>query len=175
MNNKCIFLDRDGVLNEDRTDYVYRVEDIIIPAGVAEGLRQLKNAGYLLIVITNQAGIAKGLYSRADVMKCFDYLQQQCGNVLDDIYFCPHHPAYTSNSLLRKPESLMLEKAMAKHNINPATSWMIGDRPRDIEAGQRVGVRTVHITNDNADQPPVADGRAADLLQASRLVLGLHS
>ena len=89
MMNKCIFLDRDGVLNVDRVDYVYRVEDFIIPEGTIEALQKLKNAGYLLIVITNQSGIAKGIYTREDVMKCHRYLQEQCGNILDDIYFSP--------------------------------------------------------------------------------------
>ncbi|MFM7020294.1 MAG: HAD-IIIA family hydrolase, partial [Aquirufa sp.] len=67
MKNKCIFLDRDGVLNVDRVDYVYRMEEFIIPPGVGEALRSLKDAGYLLIVITNQSGIAKGIYKREDV------------------------------------------------------------------------------------------------------------
>jgi len=168
--NKCVFLDRDGVLNEDRSDYVYRVEDFIIPDGVPEALRLLKDAGYLLIVITNQAGIAKGLYTRADVMACYDYLQQQCGHVIDDIYYSPHHPKYDSESLTRKPGSLMLEKAMAKYRIAPDDSWMIGDALRDMQAGKRVGVRTVRIT-----QEPVAsveyDACAANLLEASRFVL----
>jgi D-glycero-D-manno-heptose 1,7-bisphosphate phosphatase len=127
--NKCIFLDRDGVLNEDRTDYVYRIADFIIPADVPEALRRFKEAGYLLIIITNQAGIAKGIYSRKDVMTCHSYLQEHCDHLIDDIYFCPHHPDYTSRSLTRKPESLLLEKAMAKYNIDPTQSWMIGDRP----------------------------------------------
>lgn len=168
--NKCIFLDRDGVLNEDRTDYVYRIDDFIIPAGVPEALRRLKEAGYLLIVITNQAGIAKGIYSRFDVMTCHSYLQEQCGYLLDDIYFCPHHPDYNTRSLTRKPESLLLEKAIAKYNIDPTRSWMIGDRLRDVQAGQRVGVQTLHITHD-LTQPPVADKVATDLLEASVLVL----
>ena len=117
--NKCVFLDRDGVLNEDRTDYVYRVEDFIIPDGVPEALRSLKEAGYLLIVVTNQAGIAKGLYTRDDMMACYNYLQEQCGHLIDDIYYSPHHPAYDSHSLTRKPDSLLLEKAMAKYDIVP--------------------------------------------------------
>ena len=101
--NKCVFLDRDGVLNVDRSDYVYRVDDFIIPPGVVEGLQRLKEAGYMLIVITNQAGIAKGLYTRADVMRCHQYLQEQCGYLIDDIYFSPHHPDYDTRSLTRKP------------------------------------------------------------------------
>lgn len=168
--NKCIFLDRDGVLNEDRVDYVYRTEDMIIPNGVAEGLRLLKDAGYLLIVITNQAGIAKGLYTRDDVMKCHTYLQQYCGEVIDDIYYCPHHPDYTSRSLARKPDSLLLEKAIAKYNIDVKRSWMFGDALRDMQAGKRVGVRTIHISQEDI-QPPLGDGHASNLLEASRLVL----
>ncbi|MGA0560403.1 D-glycero-alpha-D-manno-heptose-1,7-bisphosphate 7-phosphatase [Larkinella sp. VNQ87] len=169
---KCVFLDRDGVLNEDRTDYVYRIEDFIIPTGVVEGLRLLKNAGYLLIVVTNQAGIARGLYSRDDVMRCHQYLQEQCGNLLDDIYYCPHHPDFDTQSLLRKPDSLMLEKAIAKYNIDVSRSWLIGDALRDIQAGKRVGVRTVHITHD-IPKPPVGDQQAANLLEASRMVVEL--
>lgn len=168
--NKCIFLDRDGVLNEDRPDYVYRIEDFIIPDGVPEALRLLKDAGYLLIVITNQAGIAKGLYTRDDVMKCYDYLQEQCGHLIDDIYYCPHHPSYDTQSLTRKPGSLLLEKAMAKYNITPAESWMIGDAPRDIQAGKRVGVRTLRIVH-NPELPTDSDKQAPNLLEASKLVL----
>lgn len=168
--NKCIFLDRDGVLNEDRTDYVYRIEDFIIPAGVPEALRSLKDAGYLLIVITNQAGIARGLYTRADVMTCYNYLQDQCGQLIDDIYYCPHHPKYDTESLTRKPGSLMLEKAMAKYNIEADESWMIGDAIRDMQAGRRVGVRTVRIAH--APIPSTDyDGCVSSLLEASRFVL----
>ncbi|QJW92052.1 HAD family hydrolase [Spirosoma taeanense] len=168
--NKCIFLDRDGVLNEDRTDYVYRVEDFIIPEGVPEALRLLKEAGYLLIIITNQAGIAKGLYTRDDVMQCFNYLQEQCDHLIDDIYYSPHHPDYDTHSLTRKPGSLLLEKAMAKYNIVPDKSWMIGDAPRDMQAGRRVGVRTVRIAQD-VQLSPDCDGCAPNLLEASRFVL----
>lgn len=168
--NKCIFLDRDGVLNEDRTDYVYRVEDFIIPDGVPEALRLLKEAGYLLIVITNQAGIAKGLYTRDDVMTCYNYLQDQCGKLIDDIYYCPHHPKYDTESLTRKPGSLLLEKAIAKYNIRPDASWMIGDAPRDMQAGKRVGVRTIRIATE-VQPSPDADGHATNLLEASRFVL----
>jgi len=168
--NKCIFLDRDGVLNEDRTDYVYRVEDFIIPDGVPEALRLLKDAGYLLIVITNQAGIAKGLYTRDDVMTCYNYLQDQCGQLIDDIYYCPHHPKYDSESLTRKPGSLLLEKAIAKYNIEPDVSWMIGDALRDMQAGRRVGVRTVRIAHELQPSPDY-DGCATSLLEASRIVL----
>ncbi|RIV27809.1 HAD family hydrolase [Fibrisoma montanum] len=171
--NKCVFLDRDGVLNEDRVDYVYRVEDFVIPKGVPEGLRMLKDAGYLLIVVTNQAGIAKGLYTRDDVMKCYQYLQEKCNNVLDDIYFSPHHPDFDSRSLTRKPESLLLEKAIAKYNINPFDSWMVGDALRDIQAGKRVGVRTVQITH-TRPLATTSDGYASNLLEATQFLLNFQ-
>ncbi|PLK45618.1 MULTISPECIES: HAD-IIIA family hydrolase [unclassified Emticicia] len=166
---KCIFLDRDGVLNEDKVDYVYKLEDYIIPEGVVDGLNLLKNAGYLLIVITNQAGIAKGLYSREDVMNCYDFLQSQCGGVIDDIYFCAHHPQYTSESLLRKPDSLMLEKAMAKYNIDAAHSYMIGDAERDVKAGIKAGVKTIHIAT-GKENTQLADYSFSNLLEASKFI-----
>lgn len=169
--NKCIFLDRDGVLNEDRPDYVYRVEDFIIPDGVPEALRQLKDAGYLLIIITNQAGIARGLYTRNDVMACYEYLQDQCGHLIDDIYYCPHHPQFDTESLTRKPGSLMIEKAIAKYDIHPDHSWMIGDAARDMQAGRRAGVRTVRIAHAPPTNPAESDGCVSNLLEASQFVL----
>lgn len=168
--NKCIFLDRDGVLNQEMGDYVFRPDDFLIPDGTIDALRLLKEAGYLLIVITNQAGIAKGLYTRSDVWQCHHYLQEQCGYLLDDLYFCPHHPDYSTESLLRKPNSLMLEKAMAKYNIDRSASWMIGDRPRDVQAGRQVGVRTIYLSA--APTPlPDADWTLPNLLVASQAIV----
>jgi D-glycero-D-manno-heptose 1,7-bisphosphate phosphatase len=169
MKKKCVFLDRDGVLNQDLEGYLSRPEDMIIPNGVIEGLQQMKKAGYLLIVVTNQAGIAKGLYSKEEVWKCHQYFQEQCGHLLDDLYYCSHHPDYDSCSLMRKPESLMLEKAIAKYNIDTTTSWMVGDRPRDMQAGKRAGVRTIHLSPDPHES--TGDRHASDFLTATQLVL----
>ncbi len=170
--NKCVFLDRDGVLNQDTDGYLFRPEDLVIPDGTVEALQRLKQAGYLLIVVTNQAGIAKGLYSREDVWKCHDHFQQQCGNLLDDLYFCPHHPEHTTASLLRKPDSLMLEKAMAKHRIDRNRSWMIGDRDRDVLAGRKAGVRTIRIAHHPAEQTLLGDHTTHSLLEATDVVVG---
>ncbi len=167
---KCIFLDRDGVLNEDRVDYVYKIEDYIIPEGVVDGLNLLKKAGYLLIVVTNQAGIAKGIYSPEDVLNCYDFLQSQCGGVIDDIYFCKHHPQFTSESLLRKPDSLMLEKAIAKYNIDTTHSYMIGDAERDVKAGMKAGVKTIHIAT-GKENTELADYHFGSLLEASKFII----
>lgn len=167
--NKCVFLDRDGVLNEDCPDYLYKLEELVIPEGVAEALRLLKEAGYLLIVITNQAGIAKGLYTAENVYAIHEAMQNVSNNTLDDLYFSPYHPAYSGNSLSRKPGSLLIEKAMAKYDIDPAQSWMIGDRDRDMEAGKNVGLKTVHIIP-HAEES-TGDYAAVNLLEAARLIL----
>lgn len=169
MNSKaCVFLDRDGVLNEERGEYSYRLEDFKIIEGVKEALQTLKDAGYLLIVITNQAGIAKGLYTAGDVMRCHEYLQDETGDLIDDIYFCPHHPV-TTESLLRKPDSLMLEKAIAKHGIDPAKSWMVGDSERDIIAADKVGVKGI-LVNGKINQT-TKDHICKNLLDAAESVI----
>lgn len=169
MKKKCVFLDRDGVLNQDTDGYLYQAEEMIIPDGVVEGLQKMKEAGYLLIVITNQAGIAKGLYSKEEVWNCHRHFQNQCGHLLDDLYFCSHHPDFDTRSLMRKPESLMLEKAIAKYDIDVMSSWMVGDRSRDMQAGKRVGVRTIHLTS--APEQSVGDDYASNFLDATQLVV----
>lgn len=177
--NKCIFLDRDGVLNQDHIDYTYRLDDFKILDKVPEALQMLKNAGYLLIIITNQSGIAKGIYTKEDVMNCYHYLQAQCGQVIDDQYFAPHHPDYDTASLSRKPGSLMLEKAIAKYKIDVTKSWMIGDSARDMEAAHKVALRTVFIPaqsaryDPNKDYTSYADQLADNLYHAAVIILGL--
>jgi D-glycero-D-manno-heptose 1,7-bisphosphate phosphatase len=166
---KCVFLDRDGVLNEEQHDYVSRKEDFVIREGVAEGLSLLKKAGYMLIVVTNQAGISKGLYTESLVRDFHEILQDECGDIIDDLYFSKHHPNYTSNSLLRKPDSLMLEKAMAKYEIDSTQSYMIGDAERDVKAGKKAGVKTIHITG-GKESTDLADWQFSSLLEASRFI-----
>ncbi len=166
---KCVFLDRDGVLNHEQNDYVSREEDFVIKEGVVEGLALLKKAGYLLIVVTNQAGISKGLYSENLVRDFHNILQNKCGGIIDDLYFAKHHPKFTSDSLLRKPDSLMLEKAMAKYQIDSTQSFMIGDAERDVKAGKKAGVKTIHITG-GKEKTDLADWQFGSLLEASQFI-----
>jgi D-glycero-D-manno-heptose 1,7-bisphosphate phosphatase len=170
---KCIFLDRDGVLNEDLGDYLYKLEDLVIPVGVAEALKDFKKAGYLLIVITNQAGIAKGMYQADAVYAIHEQMQLISDHALDDIYFSPYHPDFSGNSLSRKPGSLMLEKAIAKYRIDPTQSWMIGDRNRDIEAGRKVGLKSVQIVTPHENA--IGDYTAPNLKAAAELILNLEN
>jgi D-glycero-D-manno-heptose 1,7-bisphosphate phosphatase len=170
--NKAIFLDRDGVLNHDKVDYVYRIEEFKIFDGVAEALSLFKNEGYKLIVITNQSGIAKGIYSEKAVLDCFDYLQAETGNLIDDMFFCPHHPKFDTVCECRKPGHKMISDAVLKYNINVEKSFMIGDAQRDITAGNNAGLRTVHINNgkENAEG---ANFVTSDLLSAAKWILAL--
>jgi len=166
---KCVFLDRDGVLNEDLGDYLFKLDELVIPEGVPEALKLLKKAGYLLIVITNQAGISKGMYEADAVFAIHEKMQSVSEDALDDIYFSPYHERYSGKSLSRKPDSLMLEKAIAKYNIDISQSWMIGDRDRDVEAGRKCGLKTIQIVS--VDEISIGDYTAVNLLEAAKIVL----
>jgi len=145
--NKCIFLDRDGVLNVDRPNYSYQLDHFKIIEGVPEALKQLKSAGFVLIVVTNQSGIAQGIYTQKDMEVCHNFLQEQCGGVIDHFYFSPYHPTITE-SLGRKPGTLMFEKAIPRFSIDVATSWMVGDRGRDLIPARALGMKTIQIGDD---------------------------
>lgn len=145
--NKAVFLDRDGVINRDILDYTYRLEDFKLLDGVIDAMKVFSDKGYLLFVITNQGGIAKKLYGHDEVGAIHDYLssEMEAKQVkLTDVYYCPHHPV-AGLCLCRKPGSLMLEKAMARYDIDPSKSYFIGDMQRDIEAGEKAGVKTIKI------------------------------
>jgi len=142
---KAIFLDRDGVLNREMDAYVYRLKDFEILPDMAAALSLLKKNGYMLIVITNQGGIGKGLYTVADVDRLHKHLRvylAKYGITLDEIYYCVHHPE-SGNCICRKPDSLLVEKAVARFNIDVKESWFIGDKERDILAGKKAGVKGI--------------------------------
>ncbi|MFY8037581.1 MAG: D-glycero-alpha-D-manno-heptose-1,7-bisphosphate 7-phosphatase [Cyclobacteriaceae bacterium] len=170
--NKAVFLDRDGVLNRDNPNYTYRVADFDILPGVIEALQALHTTGYKLIVVTNQSGIAQGIYTHTDVAACHQYLQQQCGHVIDHFYYSPYHPTVTQ-SLSRKPGTLMFEKAQAKFAIDFSQSWMVGDRGRDIIPARQLGIRTIQLGNE-IEPPNKADFACESLKEASSLILHPH-
>lgn len=145
--NKAIFLDRDGVVNKERGDYTWLEKDFMLNDGLVQALKTFQDAGFLLIVISNQSGIAKGIYSKEDVELLHRHLintLKKEGIGLLEIYYCPHHPT-VSKCLCRKPDSMLLEKAIARFGIDPQKSWFIGDAQRDTEAGQKAGVRSLQI------------------------------
>jgi D-glycero-D-manno-heptose 1,7-bisphosphate phosphatase len=147
LPHKAVFLDRDGVLNKERGEHTWLLEDFVLNDGVVEALAELVSRGYLLIVISNQSGIAKGMYTIAETDYLHLHLQRVLRNrgiELAEIYYCPHHPD-TGNCLCRKPGSLLLEKALARFRLDAAQCYFIGDAARDAEAGRRAGVQSLLI------------------------------
>jgi D-glycero-D-manno-heptose 1,7-bisphosphate phosphatase len=153
MIKKAVFLDRDGVLNKELGDYVCKIEDFKILVHNFSALKELQSRGYLLIVITNQGGLAKGWYSEETLGLMHDNLRNtyaEQGILISDVYYCRHHPEYNGNCLCRKPGSIMLEKAIARFGIDASSSYFIGDRERDVIAGEAAGVKGILI---DSDQP----------------------
>lgn len=144
--NKAIFLDRDGVINFER-GFTHRLEDFNILPDLFSMMKWFREQGFLLIVVSNQSGIAKELYKQEDVEMLHEHLIEELkknGIVLDEIYYCVHHPD-VSHCICRKPDSLFIEKALARFNIDPSRSYFIGDKERDVEAAEKAGVKGILI------------------------------
>ena len=144
--NKAIFLDRDGVINFER-GYTYKLEDFLILPDLIETLQLFQQKGYLLIVVSNQSGIAKELYKQSDVELLHNYLINELNknNIrLSEIYYCVHHPDVCS-CICRKPDSLFIEKSLARFQIDARKSYFIGDKERDVEAAEKAGVKGILI------------------------------
>ncbi|MCK9499566.1 MAG: HAD family hydrolase [Bacteroidales bacterium] len=145
--NKAVFLDRDGVINFEKGHYTTNLDDFIINKGVGAAIKLLKDNGYLVIVISNQGGIAKALYTHEDVLemhiKFCEYLFE-FDTKIDDFFYCPHHQDY-GKCLCRKPEALLFEKAIKIYNIDVKNSLMIGDSDRDIQAAAKCGINGIKI------------------------------
>lgn len=149
---KVVFLDRDGVINKDRNDYTWRIADFDILPNVIQGCRRLQELGYEIILITNQGGIAKGLYNHEDVDKLHQHMLhifQNAGVSILEIYYCPHHTDY-GKCLCRKPGSLLVEKAIARFEIERNESFFIGDMERDIQAALGAGIKG-NLVQTNSD------------------------
>ena len=151
--NKAIFLDRDGVINRKGSGYyIFREEEFLLNRGVTDSLKYFISKGYLLIIITNQGGIARGIYTKSHVNKLHNYMVKQLKafNInITDIFYCPHHPD-VSSCLCRKPGTLLFEQAIAKYNIDPKASFMIGDSDIDIKAARKMKIKGFLIpTNGN--------------------------
>ena len=143
----AVFLDRDGVINQE-TDYVHKVDEFHFIDGVFDACREMSKAGYRLIVITNQAGIARGYYTEDDFQQLtkwmLDTFRQQ-GIEIDDVYYCPHHPIhgvgdYRRDCDCRKPAPGMIIRAAQEHSLDLQRSILVGDKVTDIEAGRAAGV-----------------------------------
>lgn len=144
---KAVFLDRDGTINEDK-GYTHKIDDIRFTGGALQGMRELHQRGFLLFVVTNQAGIARGMYSEEDVNNLHlwmnDIFMNQ-GFRIEEFLICPHHPDFTGRCDCRKPGNLLLEYAIEKYNLDRQSSWMIGDRASDYEAAKKSGLNFIGV------------------------------
>jgi D-glycero-D-manno-heptose 1,7-bisphosphate phosphatase len=186
LSNRAVFLDRDNTLIED-PGYLSDPGAVKLLPGAELAVKSLSQAGYKVVVVTNQSGIARGLMTEESLEKIDAEMERQLAEKsahLDAIYYCPFHPegtveAYAKDSDLRKPRPGMLLKAAHELDIDLLSSWMIGDSPRDIEAGQRAGCRTVRVrlpehpplTGEQEDEDVEADFTVRNLVEAARIIL----
>jgi len=181
MKDAAVFLDRDGTLVHP-SRYPSRPECLHLYNGIGRELRDLQQAGFRLVVITNQAGIARGYFSGADLQAMHEYLARELerdGVYLDGIYHCPHHPdgVIPELSILcecRKPRPGMVLQAAADLGLDLRRSWLVGDILDDVEAGNRAGCRTI-LVDLGTEQPPRTRERypafiARDTLHALRII-----
>jgi D-glycero-D-manno-heptose 1,7-bisphosphate phosphatase len=138
-SNRVILLDRDGVLNVDRAESVRSVDDLTLGEGARAGCRLLRDAGFRLVVITNQSAVGRGWMTAADLDAVNTELDRRLGGVIDAWYVCPHAP--DAGCRCRKPDTLLLEQARADSDFDPATTWFVVDADRDVEAARRFGCR----------------------------------
>lgn len=184
---KAVFLDKDGTLVRD-IPFNINPDLIELTPNALAGLTVLHTAGYLLILITNQSGVAKGYFSEPDLQPVFSRINDLLGHAgftLDDAFYCPHHPAgsiarYAVSCNCRKPGAGMLLEAARKWNLDLGESWMIGDILHDIEAGNRAGCRTVLLLAGNETEWKEGEFRqpelvASDLGEASRLIINAQA
>lgn len=145
--SKALFLDRDGVINHDPGDYTYSLSEFHILPTVMEALQLAQTAGYQIILITNQGGVAKGLYTQDTVEEIHSFFKSECkksGVEITAIYYSIDHPE-VGNSISRKPHSLMVERALQRFQLDAAQCVMIGDRDRDVECAVGAGVRGIKM------------------------------
>jgi len=182
QKNKAVFIDKDGTLIPD-IPYNVNADLITIEPETIEGLLAVKEQGFLIIVISNQPGIAKGYFQEKDLEKVKNKIQtllEQYQITIDEFYYCPHYPGavvsdYDVECNCRKPMPGLILKAARHFNIDTGQSWMIGDILNDVEAGKRAGCRTILIDNGNETEwiinpLRIPDGTAKNIAEAAAII-----
>lgn len=177
MQRRVVFLDRDGVINKGTPGYVTCWEEFHFEPGALEAIRLLHAEGFRLFVVTNQSGIGRGLYTREAVddihARMLEEIRRAGGDV-DGIYVCPHRP--DEGCACRKPRPGLLLDAAREHGFETGLSYMVGDKPRDLEAGRSVGARTVYVEQGTNEDFEFTDGNRPEvtcplLIDAARLIV----
>ncbi|WP_346855006.1 HAD family hydrolase [uncultured Draconibacterium sp.] len=150
QTQKALFLDRDGTINIEK-NYVWKIEDFEFQPGIFNLIKEYQSAGFLIFVITNQSGIARGFYTENDFKILNDWMLDQFkinGIEITKVYYCPHHPEITGKCTCRKPQPGMINQAIDEFNVSRVKSVLIGDKKRDILAGENAGIgKNLYIQN----------------------------
>lgn len=149
MTRKAIFLDRDGVINKNRSDYVKNISELEILPNISESVKKLKDFGFLVLVITNQSVINRGLTSHENIHKIHQCIQNYLktnDTFIDAFYYCPHKPE--EKCICRKPKPGLILQAANELKIDLKLSWMIGDQDSDIKAAKLAGCNSIKIHSD---------------------------
>ncbi len=176
MKNKAVFLDRDGTINIDK-NYLYRIEDFEFMPGAVEGLRLLQSSGFLLIIITNQSGIARGYFTEDDYLKLTDWMLSTLkhnGVNISGMYYCPHLPEaeieeYRKVCDCRKPNTGLFEQAVRDFDIDLSMSYAIGDKPRDCAICEKTSCKGFLI-GQTSNNPRIK--QVNSLLEAAKIITG---
>jgi D-glycero-D-manno-heptose 1,7-bisphosphate phosphatase len=178
MPHKAVFFDRDGTLIDDAA-YLNRPDGVRLLEGAAEALIRLREAGFRLVIATNQSGVARGLFTVETLERIHDELRRRLGEAgasIDAIYYCPHLPEgtipqYARDCDQRKPAPGMLLQAAREMDLDLPESWMVGDSGRDIEAGRAAGCRTILLGSAQQGQDARPDYTCASLAEAVEVIL----
>lgn len=175
MNNKAkaVFIDRDGTLIEE-VNFLSRAEDLRFFSFTGEAVRLLKENGFLVIVVTNQSGIGRKIFTESAMHEIHEAIQTEVSGKIDAFYFCPHLPDEACDC--RKPKTAMIERAVADFEIDLENSWFVGDKAIDVEAGRNANLKTALVLTGYGKQAfelleNQADLTAENLLEAVKEIL----
>lgn len=186
--NRAVFLDRDGVITQEPPHYAHRVEDLEFISRSPEAIRLLNKNNFMVIVVSNQSGIARGYYQEEDTIAFNQAMEKRLSDIgahIDAIYYCPHHPEakiekYRIDCDCRKPNNGMLKKAKRNMNVDLKQSFVVGDRWSDIEAGRSVNCKTILVKTGHGIQSlesnmTTCDHIVKDMYAAVEHILSLYS
>lgn len=150
--NKIVILDRDGTINEEK-NYLYKIDEFVFTYKAKEAIKLFKDNGYKVIVITNQAGVARGYYQEKEVKKLHEWINEELtkfGTKIDEFFYCPHHPTeginkYKISCKCRKPNTSLYEEVIEKYDVDVSKSYVIGDKITDLIPGNKLGFKTILV------------------------------
>lgn len=180
MKNKAVFLDRDGTINVEK-HFLYKIEDFEFLTGAVEGLKLLQRAGFLLIIITNQSGIARGYFTEEEYLKLTEWMLaelEKSGVKISKVYYCPHLPEaeilkYKKICHCRKPETELFEQAVKDFDIDLSKSFAIGDKLRDCAICEKTDCKGFLIGGDEANKNANSKIKSvSSLFEAAKIITG---